>query len=365
MELTMTLENIIKIIIYFVLIILLYMSLKKEKNLYSNIVLIIIIALFGFYGNVSAPHPYSFDRLNYAIRFSSDFYAEAVRNSSIGLYYFESILHCFSYNPEVLFFFVPIAYMLITIKAYKEYKCKPIVILILFVTSYGLYGFFMYKQCFAIAIVSLSFAYFLSKKYVKAFIAVLIAMMFHEAAWIVIVVYLCLIFGNRNKVLRIFMYLSMTICVLQYAQINQYLVSFAGYISPMLATQLDAYLEDDGSMTISYNYLTILKGLPYYLITVYGIINRKRLKNIILNYDSYMFISVFTSLTFLASMYMYWLWRFGTFFYFPIIIFLVKIYLNTPRDKYNMYFYNAIIIVFILLIVKLLIQYYFIYGGII
>lgn len=364
---SLILENILKISAYFIIIYILQIAIikMKEKKKYALALLITGIILFGLYGNLSAPHPYSLDRENYALRFANEVFSNKVKASSLGLYYVEKVLHIFTYNPEVLFFTVAFLYILITLKAYKEYECDSKVFFILMLTSYGLYGFYMYKQCFAVALASLSFAYFTKKKYTKSIITLILAMTFHEAAWIVGLIFVCLIATKKSKLLRTIVYILMMLFVIFYAQINQNIIKTMIGISPSLGIQLEEYLSDEGGMIIDYNYFTIIKGMPFYMITLYGIIYRKKYMNEIENYDYYLFISIFTSLTIMLSLYMYWLWRFGTFFYLPSIVFFINLYNKNKDKKIDKNYCLMIKLVFLVLMLKLLIQYYYIYGGIV
>ena len=365
---TNTLEYLLKTFLYFTIVLSIYYAFSREqKNAEKKVKIVglfIAILSFGIYGVICGTRPYLLDRAQYALRFSSDIYYPVIKRSSIGLYYIFKLLHCFTYKPEALFFFISGLYMLITIKAYKEYNCNSQVLIILLISSYGLLGFYMYKQCIAIALVSLSFAYLLNKKKLKSILTLVIAMLFHEATIMAIVIYICLIVGNKNKFIRIMTYIIAFGVIFTFTVYSTNIINLLIRTFPALEIQLSEYITKDGKLILNYNFMTILKGLPYYLITIYGFYRRKKLKATILNYDAHLIAATFTSLTYILSLYMYWMWRFGSFFYFPTIVFMIKLFPHPIKNKYTQFYYWIILISFFILSIRTLLQYYFIYGGI-
>ena len=83
------------------------------------------------------------------------------------------------------------------------------------------------------------------------------------------------------------------------------------------------------------------------------------------NYDKYLTLCIICCLLTVLSLYMYWMWRFAAFCYFPIFVFAANMYKNdTNHDRKAIYLFLLVSSLFALNL-KLLIQYYFIYGGIV
>ena len=185
-----------KILFYFVFSFALYFYLKNKeekrndiikKKKMSIIALIIFGVIFGYYGIICGPVPYTSDRLNYAVRFSNDIYLNFIKSNSVGLYFIFEILHNFSHDPNLLFFFMAFFYFLLTMHAYNlEKDSSPLGMLFVMLSTYGLFGFYMYKQAIAIVFIVISFHYLKEKNLLKCIIFVLLGTLFHESTWVVI-----------------------------------------------------------------------------------------------------------------------------------------------------------------------------------
>ena len=368
---------ILKIICYFIFVFIMYQSAKRYryKQLKSNanhkyrdierisIICIFILAIImGGYSLICGQIPYGGDRGNYATRFSSDIHKEFVKNNSLGLYYLQEFLHIFSYKPELLFFVVPFLYLFITLVAYRMCEdVEPLAILLMGLSLYCLFGFYMFKQCMAIAFIAVSFVAFTKKKKLLFIGSIFLALCFHESSWIVIPLYIASI-GSKNKFIRIVEYILIIVCVIFFSQINQILIQLTSFI-PGMDKQISGYLDESGGMEGDLNVLTAFKGLPYYIITIVGFLKREQLKEKIKNYDTYMIFSVFASATTVLSSFMYWMWRFGAYCYFPIFVFASLIHRELEDNKEKVYFKYILVVIFFTLVLKQLSQYYFYYGG--
>ena len=369
---------ILKILYYLFFSILVYIYLKnyeinsnnirinfKNTNVFINkkfitiITVLIFCLIFGYYGVICG---YGYDRQNYGFFFSDERYSYIVRNSSLGLYYFEKFLHIFSYNEKILFFtasFLCSFIAFISYFYYVEKNSKSFFYLIL--SNYFIYFLFAYKQAFALAISSISIAAFLRKDKKIFIISLLIAIYFHESA-IIIIPILIMVKYMKYKYFRLSLYISIFIFVIFFKYINSYVVSFFSFI-PYIDEQLKNYLDPSKNIIIDLNIFTSLKGIPYYIITFIGLRERKELKTKIKKYDEYLFMSIFTSFFTLISVYMYFFFRFALYFYFPVFIFATLI-INKTNKKNIKKFLKLAILFSISLTLRYLIIVYFKYGGI-
>lgn len=369
---------ILKIIYYFVFVFAVYLfaltsynskknkkqTEKKKKHRISTIIIIILCFVIGYYSIICGPNPPKLDRLNYAFRFMHESQALIVKQSSLGLYFIECFLHLFTYNPDILFFTMAFIYYYLSFKAYDTYEeVYPIALLFLTLSSYGLFGFYMLKQCIAIALVAIAFACLFKNQRKTCIVLTALAITFHESAWIVIPIYFALIF-SKSKTSRFLSYSILLICVIFFRQISTILVNLFSFI-PGISDQIVSYIDEKGGIVAEENYFTILKGLPYYFITIFAFVKRNVLKDKIKNYDKFLMISFFCSIATLLSFYMYWMWRFAAYCYFPVVVFASIIYSRLTKSKEKMMFASFIVLTLGALMVKLLIQYYYIYGGIV
>lgn len=376
-------ENLVyiaKIIYYFMFVFATYLLIVKRKNKadetvengkkyiikkrISIITIIVLCLIFGYYGVICGPNPPKLDRLNYAFKFENESQIKYVKEGSLGLYYIELFLHLFTYNSDILFFTIAFIYYFLTFKAYNCYdKIEPLAILLLLFSSYGLFGFYMLKQSMAIALIAISFAYFFKNKIIHTIIYVTLAILFHESAWIVIPLYIALL-GSKAKWHRILLYLVLFTCLIFFNKINALIIKTFSFL-PGISNQVSEYLNETGEIISQKNYLTVFKGLPYYIITIIGFIKRKALINKINHYDKYLMLSTFCSIATLLSSYMYWMWRFAAYCYFPVFVFTSLIATQMSNKKEKSCFVFLVGGILFLLTLKLLIQYYYKYGGIV
>lgn len=361
------LEYLVKIAYYFFMIFVIFLIAKKhakKKDKFPVGEMIIVCGLFGYYSIICGKYPYVSDRLNFAFRFESDYYNDFVFKESFGLFLLERILHVFTYEPKVLFFVVAFLFMFFSLMAYKKSEnTNPYTLLLLLVSAYPTYGLYMLKQSLSVAIMFLAFCYYNKSKILSLFF-VISAILFHEAALIVVPILLIKKL-LKNDVLRKIMYLGFIAVVVGFAQYNGIIINFVTQIVPTLGYQLNQYINtQDGAIISNGTYMTFLKGIPFFTIYIAGLLYKKEGMIKIKEYNIYMFLTFFTSVTFLLSNYMYWLFRFGLYFYFPVFIFAIKL-MEIIKNKQQRLIYCILTYgLLFFLTMRLWCQYYFIYGGI-
>lgn len=335
----------------------------KKRIKISIIAILLLCSIYGIYSIICGQTPEAGDRYNFAFRFENKGYSSFVKNESIGLFWLENILHFFTWDSRALFFICAFLHLFLTLIAYKiSDKAEPLVLLAMGMSSYLVLGFYMFKQSIAISLIAIAFALLEKNKKFTALIATFFAICFHESAWIVIPLYFAM-FCSKNKIIRSLEYLILVICLLFFNNLNQIIIGVVTKIIPGMSGQLDHYLNENGQIIRNFNFMTILKGIPFYFITVFGFVKRKNLKEKIDNYDKYMICSFFTSIATIASMFMYWMYRFALYCYFPVFIFASLIHKELKENERIIFSFCFYIISF-LLTLRLLFQYYFLYGGI-
>lgn len=368
--------SIIRVVYYllFVLVLFLYARYRYKRSRASNgkiskfglVALVIFTVVFGIYGVICGPPGESVgDRYNYAVRFENSRFEESVKENSLGLYVVESGIHLFSNNSSVLFFVVSALFFCINIYCYRKIdETIPVYLLLLFLSTFGLFGFYALKQALSLAFANLAFTeYWCGKKRIWSVMFLVVAILCHEAAWILLPCFLLARYCGGSSVKRAFLYVGVVVVAIFFPQISKYFVSLFSDI-PGMESQINSYANEAGAISVDMNYFTIFKSLPYYIMTLVAIICRKRYKDRIKNYDFLLVFSILCSVFSLLSMYMYWMFRFALYCYVPCFLFAAQI--SRKMEERNGRTFKAVIVcVLLFLMIKLLLQYYFIYGGIV
>ena len=334
-----------------------------SKNMLLISSALIICLLEGMYSFICGPyHVYLVDRLVFANRFSAGYYSKA---SSTGLYYIQEFLRKFTSNPDMLFFVVAFIFMAATLAAYNKSKdATPTALLYMCMSQYMLYGCYQLKQALAAAFTALAIVCFLEKKYVGCVISVILAISFHETAFVLLPLLLAL-YGSKSKIVKYASYLVLVLFVLFFSQFTRIGISLFTRFIPGMTGQVSAYLDDTGGLEVSGSILTSLKGFPLYYITYMGIIYRNKVRRKIENIDKYILLCVFASVATVASVFMPWMWRFAELVYFPVFIFAALLRDQLDNDKKKNEFDLIVCLSLALFTYRKLVLSYFVYGGIV
>lgn len=103
--------------------------------------------------------------------------------------FYESIVHCFTDNYHIYFFFPAFLSSFAVIKLFKRYSVNPALSLLIFF-SIGTYIMYVaaLKQCFAMFFLLMSIPYAEEKKYGRFYLLVFIAILFHTHAFMFAIV---------------------------------------------------------------------------------------------------------------------------------------------------------------------------------
>ena len=369
---------ILKICLYFLIIFVMYYLALRNRRLVikvgkqslggvdndtwrlSFIAILIITILFAYYSIICGATPETIDRARYAHRFEHNIYEE--RKNSEALFWVEYFLSYYTKDPRMLFFSVTGMSVLLTLLAYNLYKeAKPITLVYLGFTQYFFYTFYQLKQAPAIALIAISFWCFLHKKRVFCILTLLLAILFHEVAYIAVPIYILLL-GSKKKWVWITEIIIFGVATVAFSFVTKSVVNIVNLV-PGLGIQIARYVSEDGSINVYTHFATAIKGIPLYLLSFYGISKRKELVGSIENYDKYLILTVFSSFTVVLSIYNYWMWRLGTIFLFPICTFATEIKDNLASKKEGSTFHFCFLLSYAFFTIRVIFQYYFKYGG--
>lgn len=283
------------------------------------------------------------DRLNYYLN-----YTGYRPSSSAGLNVVISILRLVCSDYRILFCFATFFTVLITLFAYRiSADAEPEALFFLLTTQFVFFTFTGIKQCFANAFASLCIIFALRNEGIKdtVFSVILIglAIWFHPAGFFLIPLYILLRF-KKGRWTTVLFFLLMMVSVLFFEPL---LLKFAQILSrfiPSLSVKIYEYFGDAANSALeAAGPMSVLKGIPFYIITFVGWYKRGALRSKLANYDNYLILSSAISMIYLASFYNSWLIRLTYFMYLPAAIFFIRVLRNLRlKNNYNVLLLSAV-----------------------
>ncbi len=363
---------ILKILTYILIAILFYFACGgirvkqsitlKTKSIHRKpkigiISMIVLSAIFGWYSIIVSSYPYTADRHNYALRFDWN------NPWTVGLNAVARFLHLFTNDVNSLFFTISFLCALLTLFAYRiSREGQKEAILLLTCSDYLIFSFAGLKQAPAMALGCIAFVLLLRKKYLFSVLSLIVAILFHESAYALIPLFLICVVG-KNRWLRYISYLCMVAFLFFFSGMTRVSLGIIGKYLPDLLNETSYYQDSSGGISVSYNFLVALKGLPIYIITLFALCKRSQLKNRIVDFDKYFIVSVFTSVVILLSTYSYWMKRFALLCYEPVFIFASELYNRDDNREEAHNFLYILVIITAFFTLRYLFQIFFLYGG--
>lgn len=256
---------------------------------------------------------------------------------SIGLNIIYSILHLFTSNTDVLLFTVAFLSSFVMLLSYRKYEeAYPISLLFLFLTPFFIETCQVnLKQGIACGLAAFYLCYLFKRKYLQAAVFFISACLFHVTAGVILGLSFVAVkaISIRNNKLKILIFLIVICCFVFYDQIFA-LLQRIGQMIPVLGNKLAEYSSENGGLGLDSTGMIVLKGIPYYLISFIGILNRRRLKEFVKDYDCYLIISFLASASYLLSFRSYWMSRIIGYYWMTDLIFL-GILIHRTDDVFN------------------------------
>ena len=317
----------------------------KEKKL-GTLRIIIISSLFTslnwFATKILSNNFLGSDRLNYSIEFSG------VRSvQSPGLQFVFDIVKKFGGDIYSIFYITTFITVFITLIAYRRSKlASPKLITLLLVSEYVFFSFTGLKQSYAASFSFLFFVNAIEDKTKKGFLLcvfdILLAIIFHSSGYILIPLLVILRIGREKKKRFYFITIVAVLSLVFLPNIMQFISARIGSFLPILSFKIEKYFGDV-SGGLDNQWSAIVKYFPFFYVSIWGIANRKRFKNTIENYDSFLLMSVIGSLMVFYSIFSYWFQRFRYSFFFPVFL-LYDLIDRNEELKGNRIINNAIVI---------------------
>lgn len=136
-------------------------------------------------------------------------------------------------------------------------------------------------------------------------------------------------------------------------------------ILPRLTTKINEYFSGDNLNIGDGSLVYFIKGIPYYFFLFSGLVCRKKLYDKIPNYDIYLVILLCCSLSFLISLWSYWMKRTSAYFCFASIEFGTVLIHNFDNNKLKKYSYCGVLLFFTFLLIRYFYQSFGNYGCLI
>lgn len=341
-------------------------SYQHAKKM-SWLSIILSCSMFAGYAFVIGNDKAGGDRGNYALRFVEGW---DVSKESVGLNWAYETLRPISLDPDFLFITFEFAYIFISLVAYRYYKqATPRGLLLVLSSLYPLFGCYAIKQAISQALVTLALVVYFNQDgktfckslfpYFLCSMLVLGGIVFHEAALFVLFFFVLFLFWNSG-ILHTLCYIVIAVTLLAFPVFQAYLFDNIGFYSADLESQIESYSNGLG---VDSSALTIVKGLPLYIITYVGIRFRSQYKHTIPCYDKLLLFAVVSSYFVLISVYNYWYFRFAL--YFSLFVYTFATMLRNKQQELGLStkWYKWTYIITLLLTLKEITQIYFLYGG--
>lgn len=309
---------------------------RRGLPLYAILVFAVLVGVYS--ALIAGQYPYTSDRGNYARRFENRW----ADPWTAGLNLVADFAHLFSDRAEWLFFLVSAICTVLLLIAYNSWEnASPQTLLLLGWSNLLMISFYLLKQAPSVAFSAISLSALFSNKKVLSAVTLVMAILFHEAAYALVPLYL-VILGSQKRWIRTIEYVFLLAFLFAFPQITALMTKVAGLLDIGLVEQTSGFLDEGGQVVINENLLTVLKGVPYYAITIYALINRKSISQRIEHYDRYLVICVFVSVVTIASAFMYWMYRFAIYGYFPMFVLWPQL-VRATRSRRNRMLLNVLV----------------------
>lgn len=304
-----------------------YVNSQYKKKIRIITILLVALIWVGFNTFLTSLHPVmGNDWINYSVNFSGQ-----RETPSIGLAFLINFIRGMGGSMYTLSRFSTFSCMIITLVAYRYSKdASPSCFIFLFLTEYSFLTISLLKQTFANAIASLFFVIAIQHRTKKVTIicSILIALacVFHPAGYVLIPMFVVLRQSKTTKNIAIYIALMLGLALF----FRPIMVSIGGILTPIIpaiGTKIAQYFNGD-LVADEDRSLVFIKSIPELCIVLLGLYKRKKLVNVIENYDNYLLVATTGEFLYLMSLYSTWLYRMIYLFHFAIFVFFDAVLRN-------------------------------------
>lgn len=317
-------------------------SLESNKIKISTLHIFLVSIMFSWFNKyVSFGKTISGgDRLNYLQDFNGRL------TGYIGFDTFIKLSHLITDNFYYVLYaitFICCTAVLFAFRASED--STPGNLFILFCTPLVFNTFSGLKQVFACAFASIMFAALSKSKSTKrdfiCITSIILACSFHTTGYLLIPIFIALRFSNHINFKIIIVAIIIIALFLQ--PVSLFIANHTASIFPNLSNKLNEYFMEGSTHDTDGSAIAFVKGLPYYIVTILGFINRKNNKENIEKYDMYLLILSIGSISYACSIVSYWLIRLISVLFFPISIAIYKIISSEKNPKNRLMEYIIVV----------------------
>ena len=180
------------------------------------------------------------------------------------------------------------------------------------------------KQSPVCALAALMFVLLIERKGIIydifAILIIIVSSCLHSTGFMLIPLYLLLKLNYKNKMRTTVMMIILVIAFVFFQPAAQFVSTRFANVIPIFGERVSGYLANEITVDAGdKSGFIILKGIPYYILAVIGLVDRK-LHADNPHYDKYLILSVIGAISALMSIYSYWYIRITYVFFLPFYI---------------------------------------------
>ena len=255
--------------------------------------------------------------------------------------------------------------------SYKYSKhSTPFSLLVFLCTDTILYSYTRLKQAYAIAIAVLLFSLLLNKESKITLTIIEICLLiilcgFHVSGFIMVPLFILIKYYKGKKHNIYIILIAIMIFFISFQPVLRFIANHTESLIPELSSKINEYFSEEQYNVGDGSLFYFLKGIPYYFFFILGLSCRKKLVSKIDNYDIYLVIVLCCSLSFILSLWSYWLKRTSVYFCFTSIEFGILIIRNLENEKMKRFLYTGTFMFFVILLSRYFYQSFSNYGCLI
>lgn len=339
---------------------------RKGKRL-GWVITLVLALLFGWL-SLQYGAEVELDRVRYAGHYEGGY---DVSYNSWGLNWYFEFCRSLGLGTEGMFqVFSTFCFLVILVSYNLSRQATPLALLLLLMSQCFVFCFSIIKQGISESLVMVALVLLFNIVYqekrsatVALMVAIVlltgVAIIFHEAAYIMIPVLLMLAMWN-NKAVRVVGYVGIAFGLVAFGWLRSQYAAHIGNYSETLAEQSAAYVQGP---TVVKNLLEAGKGIPMYIVAAVGVAGRKWMGEKIENYDRYLCLAVLCSAIYLVSVVVVWYARFAYYLLFPVYVFAAQMIKTSREEGRRPWWLYGAVAVAIILQVRNFILYFVNFGG--
>lgn len=336
---------------YLILCFIIVITYNRKKEQKISISYIILVSILFVIYNAFCTHlstRIGGDRSNYLYEFLG------YRSTSIGLTYIFNLVKIFTNDIRYVYYLTTFICSYITFYClFRDKNSNVYSLTFLLCTDFIFFTFVALKQCYVCAIMCLIyyiiFNYNKRHKYLIVSLLVYIACLFHSTGFILILIVIIFYLYKNKKINPVYIIMLFAIFLLFFSNIIALLSRILYIYMPSLSDKIYEYFYSPGVYTDSK--LIFLKGLPFYIVSILGIVKYKKYRKID-NYDKLLILCSIGSIAYFISIISYWMYRITAIFYLPLSLLFGIIINNEKKGKNKLVYFLLCVLLNLIILIR-------------